>query len=98
MEVGVSIKPKTQISDKLFELIDDKRIDKVLVMTVEPGFGGQKFMADMMRKVKQLRNQYAWLDIQVDGGIALDTIGVAARNGANSFVAGSAIFNSKDKK
>jgi ribulose-phosphate 3-epimerase len=52
----------------------------------------------MMRKVKKLRNSYEWLDIQVDGGISLDTIGIAAKNGANSFVAGSAIFGAKDKK
>jgi ribulose-phosphate 3-epimerase len=52
----------------------------------------------MMIKVKTLRDSYEWLDIQVDGGISLDTIGMAARNGANSFVAGSAIFGAKNKK
>lgn len=52
----------------------------------------------MMSKVKQLRSAYSWLDIQVDGGISLQTIGISARNGANSFVAGSAIFGAKNKK
>lgn len=98
MEVGISIKPKTEISNELLSLIDNKKLDKVLVMTVEPGFGGQKFMEDMMPKVKSLRTQYEWLEIQVDGGISIDTIQIAARNGANSFVAGSAIFGAKDKK
>jgi ribulose-phosphate 3-epimerase len=52
----------------------------------------------MMHKVRHLRDAYAWLDIQVDGGISLETIGIAARHGANSFVAGSAIFGAKNKK
>jgi ribulose-phosphate 3-epimerase len=98
MEVGISIKPKTEITKDLLELIDNRKVDKVLVMTVEPGFGGQKFMESMMHKVKSLRDAYEWLDIQVDGGISLDTIGIAAKSGANSFVAGSAIFGAKDKK
>jgi len=52
----------------------------------------------MMEKVKTLRSSFEWLDIQVDGGISLETIGIAAKSGANSFVAGSAIFGAKNKK
>lgn len=55
-------------------------------------------MEDMMPKVKTLRDKYDWLDIQVDGGISLDTIAIAARSGANSFVSGNAIFGAHDKK
>jgi ribulose-phosphate 3-epimerase len=70
----------------------------VLIMTVEPGFGGQKFMADMMQKVSQTRkligDRPIWL--QVDGGISLDTIEIAREAGADTFVAGSAVFNADD--
>lgn len=69
MEVGVSVKPGTPIEPALEDLITAKLVDKVLVMTVEPGFGGQKFMHDMMPKVEYLHNKYPHLDIQVDGGI-----------------------------
>ena len=70
--------------------------DQVLVMTVEPGFGGQKFMADMMPKLRRFAEAKAktgldvWL--QVDGGITVDTIGIAAEAGADTFVAGSAVY------
>ena len=67
-------------------------------MTVEPGFGGQKFMSAMMEKVKQTRSiigdRPIWL--QVDGGISLETIEIAREAGADTFVAGSAVFNSPD--
>ena len=70
----------------------------VLVMTVEPGFGGQKFMADMMDKVRRTRSligdREIWL--QVDGGISLDTIEIARNAGADTFVAGSAVFSAQE--
>ena len=69
-----------------------------LVMTVEPGFGGQKFMADMMPKVQALRKRYPDLNIEVDGGLGTATIGTAADAGANVIVAGSAVFGAKDPK
>lgn len=67
-----------------------------LVMTVEPGFGGQKFMADMMPKVEALRKRYPNLNIEVDGGLSEKTIDAAADAGANVIVAGSAVFGAKD--
>ena len=67
-----------------------------LVMTVEPGFGGQKFMHDMMPKVEALRKRYPNLNIEVDGGLSEKTIDTAADAGANVIVAGSAVYGAKD--
>ena len=67
-----------------------------LVMTVEPGFGGQKFMTNMMPKVEALRKRYPELNIQVDGGLSEKTIDTAADAGANVIVAGSAVFGAQD--
>lgn len=67
-----------------------------LVMTVEPGFGGQKFMPEMMPKVEALRKRYPDLNIEVDGGLGEKTIDTAAEAGANVIVAGSAVFGAKD--
>jgi ribulose-phosphate 3-epimerase len=92
---GLAIKPGTQI-DKYEDLLDV--VDMFLIMTVEPGFGGQSFMLDMMEKVRKTRkiigDRPIWL--QVDGGISLDTISIACDAGADTFVAGSAVFNSPD--
>jgi ribulose-phosphate 3-epimerase len=68
----------------------------VLIMTVEPGFGGQKFMASELPKVSALRKRYPDLDIEVDGGLGPATIDQAADAGANVIVAGSAVFGAKD--
>ena len=68
----------------------------VLVMTVHPGFGGQKFMASELPKVKALREKYPDLYIEVDGGLGESTIDQAAEAGANVIVAGSAVFGAKD--
>ena len=67
-------------------------------MTVEPGFGGQKFMASEMPKVKALRERYPELDIEVDGGLGEVTVDEAAEAGANVIVAGSAVFGAQDPK
>lgn len=67
----------------------------VLVMTVEPGFGGQKFMASELPKVTALRKKYPNLNIEVDGGLGLGTVDQAADAGANVIVAGSAVFGAE---
>ena len=95
MKVGLALKPNTPVS--VIEQYMD-HADLVLVMTVEPGFGGQKFMADMMPKVEYLRKNYPNLDIEVDGGVSLDTIGQCASAGANWIVAGTAIIRAEDQK
>lgn len=95
MRAGIAVKPGTAI-DEVFPFCD--ALDMVLVMTVEPGFGGQKFMADMMPKVAALRSKYPSLDIQVDGGLSPSTIDQAAAAGANVIVAGSAIFKAESPK
>ncbi len=68
----------------------------VLIMTVEPGFGGQKFKASELPKVKALREKYPELNIEVDGGLSERTIDKAAEAGANVIVAGSAVFGAND--
>mgnify|MGYP000436216101 FL=1 len=92
---GLALKPGTAITD-YEDLLDV--VDMFLIMTVEPGFGGQSFMGNMMQKVRQTRELIGDLPIwlQVDGGISLDTIAIAREAGADTFVAGSAVFNSPD--
>jgi ribulose-phosphate 3-epimerase len=92
---GLALKPGSSIGD-YEDYVDD--VDMFLIMTVEPGFGGQKFMNAMMEKVSQTKtiigDRPIWL--QVDGGISLETIEIAREAGADTFVAGSAVFNSPD--
>jgi len=92
---SLAIKPKTSLEPYL-EFFDE--LDMLLIMTVEPGFGGQKFMTDQLPKIAQARKEIGskaiWL--QVDGGISLETIESAAAAGADTFVAGSAVFSSAD--
>jgi ribulose-phosphate 3-epimerase len=94
---GVAVKPGTSV-DGLLDLLDE--VDQILVMTVEPGFGGQSFMPETMPKLRQLadeakrRGSSVWL--QVDGGIGESTIAQAAEAGADTFVAGSAVFGADD--
>jgi ribulose-phosphate 3-epimerase len=92
---SLGIKPNTQI-EQYADVID--LVDMFLIMTVEPGFGGQKFMDNMMEKVRTTRtiigDRPIWL--QVDGGISMQTIEIALEAGADTFVVGSAVFNAPD--
>lgn len=99
-KAGISVKPGTP-AEALFPYLSD--VELVLVMTVEPGFGGQSFMTDMCDKLRILRQKCRELHreemiLQVDGGINRATIAEAAAAGANCFVAGSAIFGKPDYK
>ena len=98
-KAALSVSPGTPI-EAVYPWL--KQLDMVLVMTVEPGFGGQAFMADNLAKVRALRSEIIRrslnITIQVDGGITESTIGMAAKAGANCFAAGSAVFNADDAK
>lgn len=92
-KAALAIKPATPI-DEVVKYLD--KISMVLVMTVEPGFGGQSFMESTMPKIEAIRKINPDIDIEVDGGINADTVKIAAKAGANVFVAGSAVFKSKN--
>lgn len=95
MKVGLALKPGTSV-DVIESYIS--LADMVLIMTVEPGFGGQKFMDNMMDKVRYLRENHPDLDIEVDGGVGLSTIDHCAKAGANMIVSGTAIINAANQK
>lgn len=98
VRAGFSLRPGTPIEPYLKDL---EEFDEVLVMSVEPGFGGQKFMPDQLEKVRTLREEIdsRGLDviIEIDGGISASTIEEAARAGVDAFVAGSAVYSQEDK-
>ena len=97
-KVGLALKPATPFHE-ISSLIE--HLDMVLIMTVEPGFGGQSFMHDMMDKVREARKVidsrfFGKIWLQIDGGVSLETIAEAAEAGADTFVAGSAVFKSEN--
>ena len=99
VKVGISIKPNTKV-----EVLDDylQYLDLILIMSVEPGFGGQKFMESSLPKLEYLRKQrqihdYLYL-IEVDGGINSETAKEAVKSGADILVAGTSIFKSKNRE
>ena len=95
-KAAVSVKPATPV-EEVFPYLD--RLDMVLIMSVEPGFGGQKFMPQAMDKIAALRERAGdGLMIQVDGGVDANTAPLCTRAGADVLVAGSAVFGKKDRK
>jgi ribulose-phosphate 3-epimerase len=97
VRAAVAVRPATPV-EPLYDLLGN--LDMVLVMTVDPGFGGQAFIEGMLAKVRRLRAAVtasgATVDIQVDGGVSASTIAAIARAGANVFVAGSAVYGDPD--
>lgn len=94
--VGITIKPKTPI-ESVFPALD--YVDLVLIMSVEPGFGGQKFMVDMLEKARKVKPKLkAHQKLQIDGGIGPATIKQARAAGIDWFVVGSALFDAKDRR
>ena len=97
MRVGIAVSPKTPV-ESVFPYLP--QLSQVTIMTVEPGFGGQKFMEDVMPSVAAIRDISKVggfdIEIQVDGGISPETAGICAKNGATNFVAGSAVFKASD--
>ena len=93
-KAGISVKPGTPLEPYL-EILPE--FDTLLIMSVEPGFGGQKFIPDVLAKVEALRRRYGYTkDIEMDGGIAPDTVAACAAAGANVLVAGTAVYGAKD--
>lgn len=95
IKVGIAIKPATSV-----ETIQPflEKIDFVLVMTVEPGWAGQKMIPECLEKVREIRKCNPDIEIEVDGGVNLDTIAAVREAGANSVVAGAAIFHVKNRE
>lgn len=95
IKVGITLKPNTSI-DVIIPYID--KVDLILIMTVEPGWGGQKLIENCLEKVKIIRSLNSEIDIEVDGGVNLETCDMVKAAGANIVVAGTAIFKAKNKK
>ncbi len=98
-KVGLTIKPKTPASS-VFPYLE--KLDMVLIMTVEPGFGGQSFMGDMLPKIKEIKDEAArigkTIEVQLDGGVGAGNAALCAESGADIVVMGSAVFNAEDPK
>ena len=95
MHVGISLKPATPVSE-IAEYVRAGLVDTVLVMSVEPGFGGQAFMPEVIPKISELRAISKTVNISVDGGISPQNSALVAAAGANVLVAGSSIFGAED--
>ena len=94
VKAGITLNPKTPL-EKILPYVE--KVDLVQFMTVEPGFSGQKFIPEVLPKIKELREKYPDLDIEIDGGINLETAPLAREAGVNVFCASSYIFKNEDK-
>jgi len=94
MMAGLSVRPGTPV-EAAFAALDSGNFATLLIMTVEPGFGGQSFNAAMVSKISESRKRYPNMIIQVDGGVDESNVGLVGSNGANAIVAGTSIFKSQ---
>ncbi len=94
---GLTINPPTPV-ESIFKTLESGRVDEVLVMSVNPGFGGQSYIEEAETKVAEVRRRYPGIMISIDGGIDLETVKPAAAHGANLFVAGTSLFKAPDMK
>jgi len=92
MKAGIALAPETP-SESIFPLLDTQAVDTVLLLSVRPGFGGQKFMPSVLPKIEIIRARNANVNIEVDGGITLENAEQVAAAGANVLVAGTTVFN-----
>ena len=94
---GITVNPPTPV-ESVFQYLEKGLADEVLIMSVNPGFGGQKYIADAEIKVAAVRRRWPEMLISIDGGIDLETVKPAAAHGANLFVAGTSLFKAPDMK
>lgn len=92
---AITLNPETP-AESVFQCLENRWVDEVLVMSVHPGFGGQKYIAAVEQKVAAIRRMAPWVDIAIDGGIDDTTVAAAAAAGANLFVAGSFLYRQDD--
>jgi ribulose-phosphate 3-epimerase len=96
-KAGITVNPPTPV-DAIFQCLEKGLVDEVLIMSVNPGFGGQSYIADAENKVAEIRRRWPEILISIDGGIDLETVKPAAAHGANLFVAGTYLFKAPDMK
>jgi len=96
-KAGITVNPPTPV-ESIYKCLEKGLVDEVLVMSVNPGFGGQKYIANAETKVAEIRRRWAEMLISIDGGIDLETVKPAAAHGANLFVAGTSLFKAPDMK
>ncbi len=96
-KAGITVNPPTPV-DSIFGCLEKGLVDEVLIMSVNPGFGGQSYIAEVEAKAAEIRRRCPDLLISIDGGIDLDTVKPAAAHGANLFVAGTSLFKAADMK